>query len=281
VVARPKVISREYKIMLKASCFQGEEEQLLARAAEFWQDLSAAAGGVVLAVSGDLDEIKNSRRRQITFYDTEDCLLNNGSYVFRERRQVDNYRRQFTLKFRHLDRYISQARDMKARGKGQVATKFEEDIKPPKLTKLYSYSTSATEPRIQAFNNLGDIARLFPGLKKGLKSYDADVQLQLLNDLTVRELVITGAGLRFGKKSRNKAECALISWYDDACDPEKPLVVEFSFRFRDKRERYGPNAALRAYGVFQTLQKELPAWYDPDSMTKTTYAYSYAGCAGS
>jgi hypothetical protein len=279
VLAQLKVISREYKIMLNAERFQGDEEQLLKQAAVFWNDFSTAVQDDVLNSRGDLKKIRKSKRRLITFYDTEEQLLNNGSYVFRERRRVDNGSRQVTLKFRHLDRYISQGRDMAAGSSAGAESKFEEDIKP-EFTKLYSHSTSITEPDTQEFNNLGDIAGLFPGLKKGLKSYKAKTPLSLLNGLEARELVITGAELKIGKKPGVKAECALVSWYDDACDLEKPLVVEFSFRYRDECECYGVKAARRAFDAFETLQK-LAAWIDPDSKTKTKYAYCYSGCAGS
>lgn len=278
-MARPKVISREYKIMLNADLFQGDEGQLLERAADFWQDFSAAVDEEVHGTPGDLDEIEDRRRRWVTFYDTEERMLRGGSYVFRERRRLDDGGRQVTLKFRHDDRYISQARDMEADSKGEVETKFEEDIKP-EFQKLYSHSTKVTEPSTQEFDNLAGIAKLFPGLKKGLKSYEAGAKLWPVNDLTVRELVITGARLKIGKKSGIEAECALISWYDEACDLEKPLVVEFSFRYGDDKERYGPKVARRAFNAFKALQN-LTAWIDPESKTKTKYAYSYSGCAGS
>ena len=69
-----KVVSREYKAMLKASRFAGDESRLLETAGRFWRAASAAFAGVVVDVEGDLSKIR--ARRLIRFYDTPKRELN-------------------------------------------------------------------------------------------------------------------------------------------------------------------------------------------------------------
>jgi hypothetical protein len=134
-MGRPKVSSREYKVMLRPARFAGDEARVLAAAGTLWKDLVRGVRGVVLGSDGVLSRIET--RRLITFLDTARHDLHQASYVFRERRDLEGGEREVTLKCRHPDRYVVQKRDMAAAGARRARTKLEEDIKVPFIS-LYA-----------------------------------------------------------------------------------------------------------------------------------------------
>ena len=66
-----------------------------------------------------------------------------------------------------------------------------------------------------------------------------------------------------------KATIALILWSDG--QEGRSLVAEFSFRYRNTKERYEPKAAQLAMRFFEELQRL--DWCLPEGRTKTQYAY--------
>ena len=225
------VTSREYKVMLRPNAFAGGNQQLLQAAGSFWHEFKQAMGKTVGRKDGNLARIGN--RRTIQFYDTDDHRLNNNSYIFRKRVDLDTGGKEVTLKFRHPDRYLSQNRNMKARNSARAKTKFEEDIKSIFET-LYSYSTTQRVSDNIALHTLKDVARFYPALSGELDHYEERAGITIIHGFTARELVIEGAKFLIGKKSEIESECALIVWYDEKCDPGKPVVAEFSFRYGNK-----------------------------------------------
>ena len=154
-------------------------------------------------------------------------------------------------------------------------TKFEEDIKLPFIT-LYSFSTTQPISHGKSLNRLSDPGELYPDLKKRLKSYQANESIDIVGNFTAREVVITGADFQIRKSPKVEAECALVTWYDDAAEEHRPVVVEFSFRCENEREEYDGAAAQRAYDVFGRFKDMLPEWVDHEGPTKTAYVYSRA-----
>lgn len=264
-----KVISREYKIMLKAEKFKGETEKILSASSLFWQDFKNNIIHIVPQVEGNLEHIE--KKRAIKFYDTSKRLLRSSNYVFRERIDLDKKTKEVTLKFRHPDRYISQDRNMDACKKSKGKTKFEEDIKPDFL-KLYSFSTKQEVSDQKRLNTLGDIRDLYPDLDNKINNFKKDTEIDLVGNFIAQEIVIGGANFTIRKSPVVKSECALIVWCDRNGDPHIPLLAEFSFKYENKKEEYTAKMAERAYQVFQTLQK-MDDWIDPHSMTKTAYVY--------
>jgi hypothetical protein len=82
-MAQEHVVSREYKLMLRAHLFTGAEDALLRKAGAFWGALTQAIRDVVLDTDGDLDTI--TKRRFIRFYDTQGQRLRKNDYIFRGR----------------------------------------------------------------------------------------------------------------------------------------------------------------------------------------------------
>ncbi|MBD2015341.1 hypothetical protein H6F96_15360 [Microcoleus sp. FACHB-53] len=117
-----KVISREYKLMLRKELFTGDEQQVLRVASAFWHGFNQAINNIVLDVEGDLQEIAD--QRIIKFYETDENLLYSNHYILRERYEIGKDKKEITLKFRHPDRYISQDRNMQAGEADRGRTKF-------------------------------------------------------------------------------------------------------------------------------------------------------------
>ncbi len=113
-------------------------------------------------------------------------------------------------------------------------------------------------------------------MRKHLDHYDKDEALHVVGDgFTAKELVITGAEFRIGKKAKDKTECALVAWYNAKGDAHRPAVVEMSFRYGDDRENYKGRKVKRAYDAFEQLQGEtLKHWVSTRSKTKTAYVFS-------
>lgn len=268
--------SREYKIMLKADPFAGNENKLLETAGQFWSDFTQAAAGLVIDTDGNLDKLK--KRRIICFYDTQFCRLHQNNYVFRQRADLQTGKTEVTLKFRHPDRFISQDRIMDARDVEKGTPKFEEDIKPP-FVSLYSYSTKQEVPASASFNIMANIVSLFPDLETSLSDYQQHEEIDKVGLVTARELLVKGADFQISDVPKIEAKCALIAWYNNQGDPETPILVEFSFKYGEKNMDYDRKTAQRACEVFGESQKL--EWADPDSKTKTAYVYSQANaCEG-
>lgn len=265
-----KVISREYKIMLQASRFNGNEAQAIQIASQFWQDFANTIQDLVLAVDGDLTTV--DKRRTIRFYDTATEYLRQSDYVFRERCNVDTGDREVTLKFRHPDRYLAQDRNMEADQTDKSKTKFEEDIKPP-FIKLYSFSTKQPVAADYSLASVRDSLQLYPGLKEELDADQAEAELRVVGEFTAYELVLEGGRFQVRREPREDAEAALVLWYDEGARDETPVVAEFSYKYEDPEEQYSAKAAKRAYQVFEALQG-MTDWIDPASQTKTAYVYS-------
>ncbi len=75
------------------------------------------------------------------------------------------------------------------------------------------------------------------------------------------------------KKRKVEAECALIAWYDKAGKKDRPVVVEFSFKYENDKEKYDGKVTQRAYDIFVALKDKLAKWIDSEGPTKTAYVY--------
>jgi hypothetical protein len=266
---RRKVVSREYKVMLQAPRFAGTRRQLLDTARRLWDEFSRAAGPVIADARGTLDTIE--KERLIVFLDSDAQHLRAAGYIFRVRRPLDGKPPEVTLKFRHPDRYVAESRQMKS-ARLRTETKFEEDIKAP-FVSLYSFSSSGALGKTPVPATLADVSRLFPDLSKQLGQVDGRLTLSDVNNFAARELVITGATVKIGSKPKVECECALIIWYHQDGSATEPLAVEFSYRYGDEKGRYGGKAARRAFDAFETMQRELTGWIDPNPRTKTAFVY--------
>jgi hypothetical protein len=263
---RSPVVSREYKVMLRAAKFAGRESALLAAAAAFWSDFSQSISDRVIDISGSLRTI--GKRRRIQFLETPAANLTAAGYIVRVRRDLKDGRPEVTLKFRHEDRYLSESRRIRTRVPN-ADVKFEEDIKAP-FVSLYSYSATAAVGKRQTPSDLRTLVTIFPSLSRRLDDVKGRLPLTAIGNFTARELVITGTTFQIGRGPKVEAECALIVWYDDEKVGLGPQAVEFSFRYGNWKEDYGGGPARRAFTIFKALQS-LDAWIDPHPRTKTRF----------
>jgi hypothetical protein len=267
-MSRLDVKSREYKVMLLPERFAGDEAAVRAACAAFWADVGQALAPLDIPTQGAFDEIKAHRR--IKFFDTADNGFNAQRYVFRERIDVDSGEREFTLKFRHPDRYVASDRNMEAKSERRAETKFEEDVKPP-FVSMFSYSTSVEVGGDADIGSVEQMLDLFPGARDELRGVDAG-ELGVVRTFCARELVLVGASVLLGKRDI-EAECAMVVWHDDDDLATPPVCVEFSFKYGDDQEDYKGSVARDAHDVLQTLRSELSAWVHPEPQTKTAFVY--------
>lgn len=262
-----KVVSREYKLVLKAANFAGGRDDLLQKASGFWRAVKKAIAALIKETDGDLNTIVEER--EIKFYDTKELTLNKRDYIFRQRQDLPDGKTELTLKFRHPDRYVSQGRDMAMKSpKGK--TKFEEDIKAPFL-KLYSFSAGQKLAEDTKLKKLKHVIKLYPGLAEHFDGQLAEEPIEIVGNTTIHEIVIGEGHIVLSNEPAGKAECALIVWY--GADDTNPVIVEFSFRYKDDNENYPRVTAHNAYDLFLLLQDKLKEWIDADGGTKTGFIF--------
>lgn len=91
---------------------------------------------------------------------------------------------------------------------------------------------------------LKHIVKLYPCLEEQIVK-SGDENILLVNDRVIQEIVIVGAGFVLNDDPLVNAECALIVWYDSEAFKADPIIVEFSFRYGDKKERYNRETAQK------------------------------------
>lgn len=269
-MSRQKVISREYKLALKAKNFTGDESELIEKAIGFWTALQKAIKSIAATTERTID-VKS--RREIKFYDTQGETLQNAHYIFRERKDLSDNQKEITLKFRHPDRYVAQDRDMNVQAAVESEIKFEEDIKAP-FTVLYSFSSTQAITDETELKKLEHIAKIYGGLTEQFEQSQLEEKIAIVNARVMHEIVINGPQIMLNNDASEKAECALIVWYDAENVGGKPMIAEFSFRYKNKQEEYSAGTSQKAHDVFMLIQEKLERWIDKKNTTKTGLVFA-------
>lgn len=256
----PKVVSREYKIMMDHRLFQDRKAAL----ASFLNELGSLAKELEIGFTND--DLK-TRKRSIQFLDTPDSTILLNGLVLRKRVDMDTSKTEFTLKYRSPDRYLATAAEIQPEKSLKSEMKLEEDIGAPFRVQ---FSHSATcESSDKNLETISDAVKLFPGLARlrhdGI-ACDGKIRLHPVNAKTMFERVMKGPSLKFGE---TEAEIALILWSNG--EAGRPLVAEFSFRYADKDENYTETTVRQAKSMFESLQRL--DWFLPEGRTKTQFAY--------
>lgn len=252
---------REYKIMLDHRLFADRTEA----AASFCRDVHVLARRLKkIECDGEFD---GNNKREIVFLDTIDETIRLNGFIFRQRTDIEAGKTEYTLKCRSPDRYVAAAAEV-ITGKGLNADeKFEEDVGPPFVSR---FSHSATvESQDKEPETLKAAARLFPALARLKRDGDEcpdHLEIRPVNAMRALERVLRGPILVFDK---TEAEVALILWSDGPAG--RPVVAEFSFRYKHKEEDFQPKAARLAMEFFEEVQKL--DWCEPGGRTKTQFAY--------
>jgi hypothetical protein len=265
--AIPDVGSREYKLMLNPSLFEGTNP--IAAVTSYWNDLKLLIEAAPISRntkgSFSLDKV-----RTVKFYDTPTtCILKSNGYIFRER--IENAKREVTLKYRAYDRFIAGHKNMQGEASRNPETKFEEDISVPFVSK-YSYSTTEMIGDSKNLNKMDDPIGLYPGLKA--YGFDENQAISLVSNLIVTEKVYKGTLVDLGNLD---AKFALTLWYDSDTSTT-PMIAEISFKYKDDNEDYSENVVTRALQLFEIMQI-MNQWTSTSSLTKTAFVFNYANPA--
>ena len=270
--------SREYKVMLDHLRFGEAQEAVSA----FWAEVQHQVQIINVEAKGTL---KNPQQRIIQFFDTPDHSFRQNGFVLRYRREIEGDL-QYTLKCRSPDRFIAAGASIEASKHIpkhiEPETKFEEDIGPPFISRFSHSNTLTFEkkdelPFDKIPKTIGECALLFPKLKKlrmnGLK-LPTETPVGPVNDFKAHELVFKGGTLDFHDKlnpKESKSKVAVILWSLGV--PGRPLVAEFSFKYKDKNDdqHFNRTMAIPAKQCFETIQKM--DWILKAGRTKTAYVY--------
>jgi hypothetical protein len=269
-----KLVSREYKAMLDHRQFGDRQAAVDA----FWPEVEDLA--TTLPSTRTQGKLDRKEKRTIVFLDTPDLTLRRNGLVLR-RRQGDEAP-QYTLKCRSEDRYFAAGTDLAAAGGLDADEKLEEDIAPPFRCRFSHSNTVTVEEGSggqEAPATLAEASSIFPVL--GTLTHDGracppDTALLPVHNIEAFERVYSGAKLAFGglgPGSDEEASVALILW--SSGKEGRPLVAEFSFRLKDKEERFTRGLAASARSFFEAVQRL--DWCRPDAVTKTEYIYRDTG----
>jgi len=261
--AAPAVGSREYKLMLNATLFNGARP--FTQVDQYWAELqNLIQGAPISRNAGGLFSL--TKQRIVKFYDTpSSCVLKAQGYTFRER--IENSQREVTLKFRSNDRFISGYKNMQGNTGRSPVTKFEEDISAPFVSK-YSHSTTQSIGQGKNLNKMNDPIGLYSGL--ATYNFNSNEPIILVSGLAVSEKVYKGPWVDLGNLN---ASFSLTLWYDSSSSM-MPLVAEISFKYKESKENYSDNVTNRALAVFEAMQS-MSNWVSASSLTKTAFVFAY------
>ncbi|KZN47799.1 hypothetical protein [Pseudoalteromonas luteoviolacea] len=264
VLAVPTIDSKEYKVMLSTTHFSKSNEHLAVN-----QVFEEVAGLTLSATSKPLIGTSYlSKIRQVRFYDVAQvCTLKELGYVFRER--IENGRSEVTLKYRHVDSYLSDFEDVSSQH-SEAKTKLEADfsIANSGVWKIvYGHSTKV--PNSRYINEVKDINKHFTGFDNVYRLPDS-TPLSPVSGLAVYERVYEGYTVDLG---RQDAEFSLTLWYQSE-HTETPLVAELSFKYADQQGDFSKTVTQRAARLFENFRNNLN-YIDSTSMTKTQFVYHH------
>ncbi|ALG68080.1 hypothetical protein [Beggiatoa leptomitoformis] len=260
-MAIPDIGSREYKLLLNPTLFNGTTPEVAVTA--YWTDLRALIqSSINRSYSGNFTVDKV---RTVKFYDTPNtCRLRTNDLIFRER--VENGQREVTLKYRSPDRYVAGYQDMHG-SSSSAETKFEEDIGAPYVVS-YSHSTTQGISSSKNLNNMDDPIGLFPGISS--YQFDPNEAMVLVGGLSISEVVYSGATVDLGAKV---ATFDLTLWYLSSASTT-PVAAEISYKYADANGDYSQNVVTRAKVLFEAMQT-MTTWQATNAMTKTNFVYTY------
>lgn len=256
----PKVVSREYKIMMDHRLFADRKpaiDSFLAELKSLAEQVGTGYGSAEL----------KTRKREIVFMDTQDSTILLNGLVLRRRTDMESGQVEYTLKYRSPDRYLAAAARIEPADSKKGRIKLEEDIGSP-FRIQFSHSGTVAGPK-SVPSTLKDAAEIFPGLAELQRDGEpcpASTRLYAVNAMTMFERVVKGPTLEFGS---TKAEVALILWSNG--ESGRPQVAEFSFRYEDLDENYQEASVRKAKQLFEALQRL--DWFMPEGKTKTQFAY--------
>ncbi|MBV8772590.1 MAG: hypothetical protein JO166_09730 [Deltaproteobacteria bacterium] len=269
MVADP-VTYREYKMLLRSEHFIKP-----AHFHKFWKITrhTARAIGVEIAKIGKPME---THLREVLFFDTPKLRLYNHGFILRRRmfykRGLPQSDHELTLKFRHPDRQIAAAVDVRPLLPCTHTIKFKEEVlmehgKASGMRSIYSHGCELDTPNIILTQSFESITQVFPALlQTGAK---AKTRLSIVNGVAIEEVLVNCGEINFGGKVTAKATLAI--WRNRMT--QEHLVGEYSYqiKFPDPEEFHGKPREL-SEAFFVKLQEDAQEWLHPGT-TKTAMVY--------
>jgi hypothetical protein len=267
---------REYKLLLKSDHFTKPSHFH-----EFWKIARRVAKklDIVIRKRGKPME---THLREVLFFDTPRFRLYNNGFMLRRRMfykkglPQSNY--ELTLKFRHPDRAIAAAVDVRPLLPSPHAIKFKEEILLPRdgqpgMRTIYAHSCDLDTPNSIMTQSFESISQVFPALlKTGAKP---QTLLSIVNRAAIEEILVNLGEIDFGGKVTAKATLAI--WRNRATQAQ--LVGEYSYQIKfDGPDGLRGKPKELSEAFFTELQVAAQDWIHLGS-TKTALVYSLGGGA--
>lgn len=283
--------AREYKLLLQTTAVPPDTG--MEAAAAFWTKRMVPVVERCFEADGPRKPAHRgtfSKRkvRAVRFWDTGAGLLAANALSLRTRTEEPGgdgavATTQLTLKLRSPDLVTAMSADL--RGSGEVSeTKLEEDLsplvianrgakagpaclaKPPSIRSRFSRST--TQP-VEPISTVGEMAKLYPGLKGTLNVFGASLPERsepLVAGPQIDEVVYRGPKVDLGAKAF--AQFSLTLWTIHV-KREQHGVAEISFKCEIDDGVYPPVAAWSAYRLFVAMQTSLARIMETSELSKT------------
>jgi len=265
-----KYIQREYKLPLKVDRFNGDSVYLFQKINKFLRRIEEVSTAFEII---EFDKNLSLKKKRIPeFFDTRNRDLYKNGFILRQRECILNPHFDLILKYRHKDKYLSEMIDNEFMQFLDGKYKFEEDIKP-RYQVMYSTSVKlkiANKPKIDKLKN---VSKYFEGVENFTKKNTRELSLEKVGKYNIEEQVYSGAyiDISVGKSIVN-IPIDFVVWYDKNVSMEKPVYVEFSYKFLEKRDKMTTKKAKFLYSFFKSLQ-DLSKWIDVKQMSKTGFVY--------
>jgi hypothetical protein len=270
VMVADRIRYREYKLLLRSEHFSKPSHFH-----KFWKITRRSAKSVGVEISKIAKPLE-THLREVLFFDTPEFRLYNHNFILRRRMFYKNSLRQpndeLTVKFRHPDRQIAAAVDVRPRIACAHTIKFKEEVlmergKPGTMRSIYSHGCELDTPKVVLTQSFDSIRQVFPPLLQ--TRAESGTLLSVVNGIAIEEILADCGELNFGGKMSTKATLAI--WRNRMT--QQDLVGEYSYQIKcsDVDDFHGKPREL-SEAFFLQLQEDASDWLYLGS-TKTAMVY--------
>jgi hypothetical protein len=261
---------REYKLLLKADRFHKPEAFH-----KFWKLAHHAAKPLGIKLTKPDKEI-SPHVREVVFYDTPHFKLYTHGFILRRRtfykHGLPEPNFELVLKFRHPDKEVAAAVDVRPLLPCVHVIKFKEEILLPRdggpgMRTVYSHNCELDTPNTILLQRFETTAQAFPALRRA--DANPKAALTAVNNSSIEEYMVNLGMLDFGGHLSAKADLAV--WRVRTTD--SPLVAEFGFQIKfDRPEALHKKARELSEFFYTGLQSRAAEWIQRGT-TKTALIY--------
>ncbi|HLH75433.1 MAG TPA: hypothetical protein VKV28_01380 [Candidatus Binataceae bacterium] len=265
---------REYKLLLKAERFAGEDSFH-----EFWRLVHHTAKSLGLD-SSKQSRARESRIREVLFYDTPSFDLYNHHFIIRKRTLYHHgwleKEHRVAIKFRHPERALAEALTIRPAQALAYRIRFKEELLPQRdriggMRSIFSHACVLDSPGINWARPAGELQALLPVLAN--LPLDPRAPVDIVNQLAIEEIFEDIGEIQFGDKVAGAATVAV--WRNRAT--QSPLVGEFAFQIQFTRLEDLPRRARElSENFYKAMQLEAYDWLHRAN-TKTALVYRLGG----